>query len=270
VTNDAISIIAKILADGYVRLMRAKRDQPADASPVQAEVVPQLKAKPGRKPTRPRLADVTDFAPVVLTAPHTDRILPAELPPDACVALQSRLDSLTTMTARQLREEYRKVFGRAPATNHRQNLYRRIAWEIQAQAYGQRLSEPAQEYARKLAEGTELYRRVAEGLKKRRTEESAGSARVPPDDDQKRDPSSPSRDSRLPAPGSFLIRKHGSKLARVKVMESGFLYDGKAYKTLSAVARRITGKHWNGFLFFGLGKNPKTSQTKSDLPNDLK
>jgi hypothetical protein len=38
------------------------------------------------------------------------------------------------------------------------------------------------------------------------------------------------------------------------VLADGFEYDGKPYKSLSAIARAITGTRWNGWLFFGLRK----------------
>ncbi|QYU71148.1 DUF2924 domain-containing protein [Leptolyngbya sp. 15MV] len=40
----------------------------------------------------------------------------------------------------------------------------------------------------------------------------------------------------------------------VTVLPHGFEYEGKTYRSLSAVATAITGSHWNGFLFFGLTK----------------
>lgn len=109
----------------------------------------------------------------------------------------------------------------------------------------------------KLAEETELYRRVQEGLKKRHAGEQPESADAVPDEAPSPKARDQARDPRLPPPGSFLILKHGPKLIKVKVLEAGFIYEGKAYSTLSAVARAITGKHWNGFLFFGLGNKPK-------------
>ena len=183
---------------------------------------------------------------------------PAAAVPDSVrAAIAERVKALATMTVKQLRAEYAAVFGHTPPNSHRQNLFRRIAWEIQAQAYGQRLSNEARQYAMKVAEGTELYRRIEEGLKKRQADERREGAHAVPDDIPSQKPPDPARDPRLPEPGSFLIRKHGSKLVRAKVLKSGFAYEGKVYKTLSAVARRITGKHWNGFLFFGLGNRPK-------------
>ncbi len=62
-------------------------------------------------------------------------------------------------------------------------------------------------------------------------------------------------DSRLPAPGNILSRLYKGRLVHVRVLPKGFEYDGKIFKSLSAVAKVITGSHTSGFLFFRiLGK----------------
>lgn len=53
-------------------------------------------------------------------------------------------------------------------------------------------------------------------------------------------------------PGTRLVKAHGGRNHVVEVTGSGFLYEGAAFTSLSAVARHITGTHWNGLLFFGL------------------
>ncbi len=60
------------------------------------------------------------------------------------------------------------------------------------------------------------------------------------------------RDARLPLPGAVLERQYKGNLVSVKVLESGFEYESKYYKTLSAVAVAITGHHISGYHFFGL------------------
>lgn len=59
---------------------------------------------------------------------------------------------------------------------------------------------------------------------------------------------------RRPAPpsGSVLTREHRGVLHRVEVTDAGFDYAGATYDNLSAVAKLITGTHWNGPAFFGL------------------
>jgi len=51
----------------------------------------------------------------------------------------------------------------------------------------------------------------------------------------------------------------------VKVLDEGFEYDNQRYKSLSAIARKVTGSKWNGFLFFGLagGKTTKGAATET-------
>ena len=60
------------------------------------------------------------------------------------------------------------------------------------------------------------------------------------------------KDKRLPIPGSVITKEYKGANYQVKVLEKGFEYSGKIYKTLSAIAKEITGAHWNGFLFFNL------------------
>ena len=69
-------------------------------------------------------------------------------------------------------------------------------------------------------------------------------------------------DPRLPAAGGVVERRYKGRDIVVNVREEGFEYDGKLYKSLSAIAREVTGSKWNGFLFFGCagnngGKNEK-------------
>ncbi len=55
-------------------------------------------------------------------------------------------------------------------------------------------------------------------------------------------------------PGSQLIKAHGGRNHVVAVEADGFRYEGELFGSLSAVAKHITGTHWNGLLFFGLRK----------------
>jgi hypothetical protein len=59
-------------------------------------------------------------------------------------------------------------------------------------------------------------------------------------------------DPRLPAAGTRLVREFRGQSIPVEVLEKGFRYQDNIYKSLSAVARKVTGTQWNGFLFFGL------------------
>ena len=59
------------------------------------------------------------------------------------------------------------------------------------------------------------------------------------------------RDLRRPKPGEVLSRFYQGREIRVRVLESGYEYDGRRFRSLSAVAQAVTGAHWNGWLFFG-------------------
>ena len=61
-------------------------------------------------------------------------------------------------------------------------------------------------------------------------------------------------DPRVPVPGTVLTRKYKRKTLSVLVLDEGFEFGGSIYKSLSAIARKVTGTSWNGFTFFGLNK----------------
>lgn len=54
-------------------------------------------------------------------------------------------------------------------------------------------------------------------------------------------------------PGTRLVREWNGSTHVVEVTERGFVWNGQAYRSLSAVARAITGARWSGPRFFGLG-----------------
>ena len=60
------------------------------------------------------------------------------------------------------------------------------------------------------------------------------------------------RGSDIPIAGTRLIREYQGVEHTVTVMTDGYEWQGRPYKSLSAIARAITGTRWNGLLFFGL------------------
>ena len=52
--------------------------------------------------------------------------------------------------------------------------------------------------------------------------------------------------------GSQLVREWNGRTYQVAVTDAGYVMDGHVYRSLSAVARRITGAHWSGPRFFGV------------------
>ena len=74
------------------------------------------------------------------------------------------------------------------------------------------------------------------------------------------------RDPRLPKPGTILTREFQGKKVEVEVLDAGFRYDGDVWRSLSAIARKVSGTSWNGFLFFNLltrAKKPAAAPTET-------
>lgn len=75
------------------------------------------------------------------------------------------------------------------------------------------------------------------------------------------------RDPRLPAPGTTLTRTFQEKEIKVEVLDVGFRYDGRTWRSLSAIARSVSGTSWNGYLFFNIQKRPaKPAKTEKTAP----
>ena len=62
------------------------------------------------------------------------------------------------------------------------------------------------------------------------------------------------RDSRLPAVGTVITKTYRGKTIEVTVVEIGFEYQGKTYKSISRVAMEIVKRPISGYVFFGLSK----------------
>ena len=60
------------------------------------------------------------------------------------------------------------------------------------------------------------------------------------------------RDYRLPIPGTTMHKEYKGQSHVVLVLKDNFEYKQRRYKSLSAIAKKITGSHWNGYEFFGL------------------
>lgn len=69
-----------------------------------------------------------------------------------------------------------------------------------------------------------------------------------------REPSLPYPMEQRLKPGIIIMREHNGVHQRVMVLDEGFAWNGKAFGSLSAVAKAITGTNWNGQRFFGLDR----------------
>ncbi len=147
--------------------------------------------------------------------------------------LDNVITELESMTPAELRRRYAELFGEPATTRNRQRLLRRILWRLQAVEEGD-LPERARRRARELADDAHLRL----------------SAPRPPREPIPR--AAPKVDPRLPGPGSVITRLYKQRLVEVTVTREGLLYEGRRYRSLSAVAGEVTGSHVNGFQFFGL------------------
>ncbi len=148
-------------------------------------------------------------------APTIPKIPPAQVLP--------RLAALQTATATELKEQWRVLFGKEPPPFNRPYLVSRLAYRIQELAYGGLKPETR---ARLEALGEQLDGGNVE-LRRIRA------------------------DSRS-LPGTRLIREYDGVQHVVTVRADDFEYEGRPYRSLSAIARHITGTRWNGWVFFGL------------------
>jgi hypothetical protein len=129
------------------------------------------------------------------------------------VSLEDDVRGLEAMDLELLRAEWRARYGAPPGLRSVDLLRRLLAWRIQADAYGDL--------------DTELRRRL-------------------------RSTSTPRRLDQRVRPGARITREWQGRRCEVDVVHGGFVYAGIRYRSLSEVARVITGTRWNGPRFFGL------------------
>lgn len=153
------------------------------------------------------------------------------------------IEELKACTTGGLRAKYLDLFGYPSRSSNKQFLFRRIAWRLQARAQGG-LSERARRRALEIANEADLRIRAPKEFRHEMT--TTGDA------GRRRRPRGPDRDGRLPPVGTRLTRKYRGQQIEVEVLEDGFGYQGRKYRSLSAIAREVTGTRWNGLLFFGL------------------
>ena len=143
--------------------------------------------------------------------------------------VEEQLTALTQMPSHKLREYWRKIYRAEPPRRiPRDLLMRAAAYQIQESVYGG-LDRKIKRRLRSLARALET-------------------------------------DGRLPLssgpslkPGAKLIREWHGRTYRVAVLEDGFEFDGERYRSLSKIAREITGAHWSGRRFFGLTQKEQSS-----------
>lgn len=143
---------------------------------------------------------------------------------DKQATVAAHLAALPTLKMAELWELWDRYFPRRPAAPIRVYVESRVAYKIQEEAFGG--LDPA----------------IRQRLEAIGVKHSKIKLRARP------------REFHF-APGTVLLREWGEREHRVTVTAEGlFEYEGRPFKSLTAVARHITGTHWSGPLFFGLGK----------------
>lgn len=158
-----------------------------------------------------------------------NRILQPDRENREILGLASELARLNAMGVHELQERFHEFFGFPAKSNNKAYLQKRLAFRIQEHSLGG-LSEQARLRIGELPTEPFPEPRRPKTVSSRKKEKP--------------------RDLRLPPPGSVLSRNYQDRVREVKVLGDGFEYEGKHYRTLSKVARAITGVQWNGYLFF--------------------
>jgi Protein of unknown function (DUF2924) len=134
----------------------------------------------------------------------------------------AQIAALKTKSTSELRDMWRELFDREPPVLGRRYLEDRLAYRVQELHFGG-LSDPGRRRLDALADQLE--------------------------------PRGRRRDRGRPIAGTQLKREWQGVEHVVTVREHDFEYEGRPYRSLSAVARQIAGTRWNGWLFFGLRQN---------------
>jgi DUF2924 family protein len=147
-------------------------------------------------------------------------------------AIEAEIERVRSLGLDEVRDQYRITFRSAPPRALTKDLIgRMIAWRIQEQAYGgldRATLKLLGEYARGKAGTVDGTRRLK--------------------------------------PGTVLVREYQGERHTVTVVPDGFVWREKTYRSLSGIARTITGMNWNGPRFFGLrvaGDKEKEEQVSS-------
>ena len=148
--------------------------------------------------------------------------------------------ALKRMAVKELRGRYLDVFGEATRSGNKDWLWKRVAWRMQANAEGD-LAERARRRAEELANDADLRLRRPPETPAPSPTAATQTAKV----------SFTGRVGEL-MPGTVLARPYKGREVTVTVLDNGFEHEGEVYRSLSAVAKAVTGSHWNGNYFFGL------------------
>src|SRR5712672_2766065 len=146
------------------------------------------------------------------------------------VALEAEIGRLPALSLLELRNRWKALFGHsAPKSLRRNFLARAVPYQMQVEAYGG------------LSVATKRrLREIVSAVRNGDANAMLGSTRI--------------------KPGTQMIRQWQNTTHTVTALAEGFEWNGRNYKSLSAVANAITGTNWNGFAFFGIKRAPSLNK----------
>jgi hypothetical protein len=150
---------------------------------------------------------------------------------DRDATVLARVAALKRTPVNDLKAEWKTLFGTDAPNNSRGFLELRLAHRIQELIYGG--------VARETSKLLNALADEVEGKPGRR---------------------SMIADSRNPVAGTRLVREWNGTEQTTVVLRDGYEFEGRKYKSLSAIARDITGTRWNGYRFFGLRQVQRQNQ----------
>jgi DUF2924 family protein len=155
-------------------------------------------------------------------------------------SLKSDIERLKALDIDALRVEWRNLFGkRLPKALPKSLLVKALAYQLQAMALGDLDPQTL---------------RVLDAYAAKNDGRWRGRVRV-----DRLGVASPLSSGPRIKPGSILVREWAGELHRVMALEVGFAWNGAPYRSLSEVARAITGTRWNGPRFFGLDRQSEAA-----------
>jgi hypothetical protein len=153
-------------------------------------------------------------------------------------ALEAEIGRLPDLGHDELRERWKLLFGRpAPKSLRRKFMARAVAYQMQVAAYGG-LS----------AATRRRLREIAVAVRNGDRNSVLGGVQI--------------------KPGTQLVRQWQNTTLTVTVLDDGFALDGRTYKSLSAIAKAITGTNWNGYAFFGIKRAARGNKAAAGLKRD--
>jgi len=136
--------------------------------------------------------------------------------------VHDQLKALATLSPRQLRETWSSIEGSTPPSVPPSLLRRLVAQRLQERRHGGLPALVTRELARVAKDG------LGPDLSRQRTQLT---------------------------PGTRLVREWNGQTISVEVLDEGFSWAGGTWRSLSEIARHVTGAHWSGPRFFGLTSN---------------